>query len=153
MHSRIFQVSLNPIKKCNYITENNYWEHWFLDSIADYVVDSNDREYDIEWLKKCVAGCVFGSDDNGDYIIATSRTEYFAEKFEEFRRLLNAAQNYNIEDFATGIAEMYGIQSAYEDKFGFYVDADGELMTFDCFVRLCEVGEKYYIGGTLDYHC
>ena len=44
------------------------------------------------------------------------------------------------------------LKNANENKFGFYVDADGELMTFDTFIRKCVTNEKYYIGGTVDYH-
>ena len=44
------------------------------------------------------------------------------------------------------------LDQAVEDQFGFYVDADGELMTFDAFIRRCAINEKYYIGGTIDYN-
>ena len=48
---------------------------------------------------------------------------------------------------------MRTLKNAYEDKFGFYVNADGETMSLDSFVRGCSAGEKYYIGATIDYHC
>ena len=153
MHSRIFQVSLKPINKEDYIEESTYWEHWFVNSIADYVVDSNDRNYDINWLKNCARGYTVGNDTNGEYLIITNRTEYFQHAFNRFQDMLNAIKNSTIDDFATGIHEIWGLKNAYEDKFGFYIDADGELMTFDSFVRHCTTEEKYYIGGTVDYHC
>ena len=40
---------------------------------------------------------------------------------------------------------MWSLSNAYEEKFGFYVDADGEVLTFDSFVRSCATNEKYYI--------
>jgi hypothetical protein len=50
--------------------------------------------------------------------------------------------------------QMYNLKDAYDEKFGFYVDGDEfSLDTFDTFIRYAEVGTKYYIGATIDYHC
>lgn len=152
MHSRIFQVSAKPIDKCDYIEESNYWDHWFLNRVADYVVDSDDRNEDIEWLS-CVRGITVGKDENGEYCVVDSKEEYFKMTFEVFKTTLDVIKDCTLEEFAKGISEMWKLQNAYEDEFGFYVDVNGDLMPFDSFVRRCTTGEKYYIGGTLDYHC
>lgn len=154
MHSRIFQVSMNQIAKDNYISEDDYWDHWFVNEWADYVSDDCDRKDDIEWLQSCYGqkGIEFGSDNNGEYFIVKSRQAYFKSNFNKFTEILNQIKEYTLDDFAHGISGMWQLKNAYEDKTGFYVDADGELMTFDSFVRLCATNEKYYIGGTLDYH-
>ena len=152
MHSRIFQASTKPIKEYEYLSESDYWEHWFLNSVADYVVDSDDRNEDIEWLKDCAQGYIVDHDENGEYFVITSKVEYFENAFKNFTELLDKIKNYTIENFVAGIHEMWGLKNAYEEKFGFYVDMRGELMSFDSFVRHCTEGEKYYIGGTLDYH-
>ena len=47
MHSRIFQVSMEPIEKDDYILERDYWDHWFTREIADYVNGSTNRNDDI----------------------------------------------------------------------------------------------------------
>lgn len=153
MHSRIFQVSLNPISDLDYITESDYWDHWFTNSVADYVNGDCDRNNDIKWLTKCAKGYTIGSDENGEYLIITSKTEYFSLAFKYFKETLDKIKDYTVENFAQGFHEMWSLKNAYEEKFGFYVDADGELLSFDSFVRLCAEGEKYYIGGTIDYHC
>ena len=153
MHSRIFQASTKPIQEYEYLSESDYWEHWFLNSVADYVVDSDDRNEDIEWLKECARGYTVDCDENGDYFVITSKVEYFKNAFKNFTELLGKIKDYTIENFAAGMHEMWGLQNAYEEKFGFYVDMHGELMSFDSFVRHCTEGEKYYIGGTLDFHC
>ncbi len=50
MHSRIFVYSKNnKILKSN-LTTCIFDDHWFTNSIADYVVDSNLHK-DIKWLK------------------------------------------------------------------------------------------------------
>lgn len=155
MHSRIFQVSKKPIDKCDYIEESNYWDHWFLNSVADYVSEHCDRNEDIQWLKDCYTtkGIEFGADDNGEYFIVKSKQAYFEYSFNKFMEIIDKIKNYTLDDFVQGFFEMYLLKDAYEEKFGFYVDADGELINFDSFVRLCATEEKYYIGGTIDYHC
>lgn len=155
MHSRIFQVSLNSIKKEDYIDESNYWDHWFLNEVADYVSEDCNKDEDIQWLKDCCEhhGLEFGADDNGEYFIVKSKSEYFQSNFNRFKEALDKIKDCTLDDFAKGFHEMWMLKDAYEEKFGFYVDADGELLSFDRFVRLCATGEKYYIGGTLDYHC
>lgn len=153
MHSRIFQISKNPIKKEDYIKESNYWDHWFLNEVADYVSDDCDAYDDVKWLQDCVKGIIFGGDENGTYLVVVSREEYFRRSFEKFKITLDKVKDCTIEEFSTGIHEMWQLKDLYEEKFGFYVDVDGELMSFDSFVRLCATKEKYYIGGTIDYHC
>lgn len=154
MHSRIFQVGLEPISKENYIEESNYYDHWFTTTFADYVSDDCDRKEDIKWLQDCYGtkGIEFGTDDNGEYFIVKSKQTYFEDSFKEFTKLVHEITEYTLDDFAHGMYEVGLLRRAYEDKYSFYVDEDEELMTFDSFVRLCEMEEKYYIGGTVDYH-
>ena len=153
MHSRIFQVSLDPITKADYITESDYWEHWFTREIADYVDEDTNRNHDIEWFKSCCNGFVFDKDERGEYFIVEDKEKYFADKFKMFSEAVDKIKDYTLSGFTQGVAEMWGLRHAYEDRFGFYLDADGELMTLDRFVRGCAKGAKYYIGGTIDYHC
>lgn len=155
MHSRIFQASLNPIEKYDYIEESNYWDHWFLNSVADYVSETRDRNDDIEWLKDCYEnhGLEFGMDNNGEYFIVKDKCAYFECSFDRFKEILDKVKDYTLDDFAKGFHEMYMLKDAYEEKYGFYVDLDDDLISFDSFIRVCATEEKYYIGGTIDYHC
>ena len=155
MHSRIFQVGLKPIDKCDYIEESTYWDHWFVGSVADYVTDSDDRADDIDWLKGCYQnkGFEFGADDNGEYFIVKNKQAYFANSFAYFMETIDKIKSYTIDDFVQGFHEMWQLKNAYEEKFGFYMDADGELLSMDSFVRYCATEAKYYIGGTVDFHC
>jgi hypothetical protein len=154
MHSRIFQASLNPIEKYDYIEESNYWDHWFTREWADYVNGDCDRKDDIEWLKSCYGtkGIEFGTDDNGEYFIVKSKQAYFENSFNEFTEILNKIKDYTLDDFVHGFHEMWSLKNAYEDKMGFYADYYGSLITFDEFIRECATEEKYYIGGTIEYH-
>lgn len=151
MHSRIFQVSMNPINKGEYICEGDYYEHWFTREIADYVSDDCSRDGSIDWLGGDARGYIIGKDDNGEYLIITSKEEYFANAYENFMNELNKIGKPTLKEFVNGI-DLWYLKNANEDRFGFYIDADGELMTFDAFVRRCIINEKYYIGGVVDYH-
>lgn len=154
MHSRIFQVSEKPIDKADYIKESDYWDHWFLNSVADYVNEDCNRNEDIEWLKDCAKGYSIGCDENGEYLIVESKEEYFKQSFARFKETLDKIKDYTIDDFIKGFHEMWMLKDAYEEKFGFYVEFDGYgLITFDSFIRHCNTETKYYIGGTIDYHC
>lgn len=155
MHSRIFQISKKPVFIEDYIEESNYWDHWFLNSVADYVSEHCDRNDDIQWLKDCYAskGIEFGADDNGEYFIVKNKQAYFKNSFDKFMETIDKIKDYTIDDFAKGFFEMWLLKDAYEEKYGFYVDLDSELLSFDSFIRCCNTEEKFYIGGTLDYHC
>ena len=158
MHSRIYQISINPIHKYDYIDESNYYDHWFTNSVADYVNGDTDRADDIEWLKSCYdnSGLSFGADENGEYFIVEDKTKYFADKLETFQANLKELSAITLDDFAISKydMQMYRLKEAYEDKYGFYVDDDGGwgMNTLDACIRYSENGTKYYIGATIDYH-
>lgn len=157
MHSRIYQISKTPIDKCDYIEEDNYYDHWFTNSIADYVNGSTDRDDDIKWLKDCYEkkGLLFGEDENGEYLIVEDKSKYFAVNFEAFQKALKELSESTFDDFMSGECgiALYRLKEAYNDKFGFYVECEScGCETFDGFMRYAEVGVKYYIGATIDYH-
>lgn len=158
MHSRIFQISDKPIEKCDYINEAHYWDHWFVDRIADYVNGDTDRESDIEWLKSCYeyVDMTFGKDEGGEYFIINDKTKYFAKHFEEFHKAAVELSQITLDDFVNRrySASLYRLKEADDDEFGFYVEwgSEGGTDTFDGFMRYAEVGVKYYIGATIDYH-
>ena len=157
MHSRIYQISKNPIDKEDYIEESHYWDHWFVGSIADYVNEDTDRESDIKWLKDCYGdqGLSFGADEGGEYFIIEDKSKYFAKNFEAFQKALKELTEITIDDFVTGKygMKMCSLTSAYDDEIGFYVDGDDTGMeTFDNCIRSSSNGTKFYIGATIDYH-
>ena len=157
MHSRIFQISKTPIERCDYIEEDNYYDHWFTHEVADYVDGNTDREDDIQWLKDCYEenGLSFGVDDNGEYLVVEDKSKYFAVNFEAFQKALKELSESTFDDFASGKCgvALYRLKESYNDKFGFYVECEScGCETLDGFIRYAEVGVKYYIGATIDYH-
>lgn len=158
MHSRIYQISRNPIDKYDYIEEDRYYDHWFTNSVADYVDDDTDRTDDIQWLKDCYmdSGLSFDTDDNGEYFIVEDKVKYFASKFKTFQAALKELSEITLDEFVSNKidGQMYILQDAYDSKFGFYVDGEETyLETFDSFMRYANIGDKFYIGATIDYHC
>ena len=152
MHSRIFQVDTKPISDYDYIEEDNYFDHWFLNQIADYVSDDYDRDASIEWLAECANGCEIDHDNNGYYLVVCDKEAYFKNKYDMFVGALNKLGIPTIDQFVNGI-DMWQFESAYDDKFGFYIDSsDFGLITLDEFIRRSNELDKYYIGGVVDYH-
>ena len=155
MHSRIFQVSTRPIDKADYITESDYWDHWFTHSIADYIDGDCYRDEDLKWLEDCYdeKGIKFGVDNNGEYLIIESKVKYFDEAYKRFKKLIKTISECGITHFINGIDEFWDLKNVYEDKFGFYMQTDDDgLMTMDNFIRTYPENVKVYIGGTIDYH-
>ena len=157
MHSRIYQISTKPIHKDDYISEDKYYDHWFLNSVADYVNDDTDRAEDIQWFKDCYEkyGISFGVDDSGEYFIIEDKLKYFEANFKRFKEVFNELSSMTLEEFADGKCSMsmYQLKEAYEERFGFYVDGDEiGMSTLDEFVRYANE-TKWYIGATIDYHC
>lgn len=155
MHSRIFQVSTQPIDKSDYIKESFFYEHWFLDQIADYVDAETDRQDDIEWLKGCYKqGITFGADENGEFFTITDKNEFFKTKFKAFKDALQKLSAMTIDEFVNDEChlDMYNMRQAYNETYGFYVCEDEDLQTMDTFIRYAETDTKYYIGATIDYH-
>ena len=157
MHNRIYQLTPEPVNADQYITESDFYDHWFVGSIADYVSDNCNKKADIERLGNR-KGYRVASDEFGAYLEVYSKEEYFAAAFARFSDALESIKNCTLSDFARGL-DMWHLKDSYEEKFGDYVyasddasDDDDSLMTFDAFVRNAAEGQKYYIGGTVDYH-
>ena len=134
MHSRIFQLSETPIDEADFLRESYYFDHWFTREIADYVDGDTNRIDDIDWLKCCVNGVEFGSDEHSEFLIVKDREVYFNRAFNEFSHCLNTINNNNtIESFTNGIQAMWSLNNVYEDKFGFsYKVLDHYIRTGEC---------------------
>lgn len=164
MHSRIYQIESFPVEPDYRITEDNYiGDHWFVYSVADYVANDEDRAGSLGWLKETLAPAAafidYFTDDEGEGFILHDgfHNAYFTSEYACFRQalqeLLGAASP---EAFAGGdlASKMFILESAYDDKFGFYVDSDETgLVTLNSFLRHAKPDTRYYFGGTVDYHC
>jgi len=133
MHSRIIQLSYQPITENEYITEELFYD-WFVGTIADYVSPTVDREADIDWFTRYLS--YFGAERKGNAI-------YFPDNFKEnyFKKRLE-----KLKDRVSN-----GLVQLINDKYGFYVYLD-YLMPLDDFVRKLKGNETFYFGNIIDYH-
>lgn len=156
MHSRIIQLNKNPILKREHITGADFYDHRFNGAIADYVSEDTDREEDIKWLLSTIGDGMIGSDELGVYLQITSKNKYFEPRYKDFMTSIETIKSCTLEEFIEDKIHYYWYtaETAYNDKFDMYIMTEkyGELLTITEFMRRCEVGVKYYIGGTLDYH-
>jgi hypothetical protein len=153
MHSRVFQVSLEPLDVDEYITEEDLYENPFVGTIADYVSDNCNRTEDIQWLISYISkyDMSYNTSEGSITFKKGFRKEYFKTKYEEFQEY---ARKITFEVFMDSMGyELYKLEKCIEDKFGFYIYSDENgLETLDSFVRRLEADQKYYVGGTVDYH-
>ena len=160
MHSRIFQISKYPIKEEEYAEACHYCENHTVLGFSDWTSDDSNRTKDIEWLKKPAEGA-FNFKEDGSFIVADKK-KYFGAKYRAFKEQLRQIQAHLTPEYFSENShsakrdislEMYLLNDAYNETFGFYADFDGcGVITMDEFVRNAEEGETYYIGGTVDYH-
>ena len=85
MHSRIYQVSEQPISQDKLKDEETYAES-FVGSLADYVAKSENYSSDLEWLKRAKEGIEV--DTEKATIIIRDKKKYFSKKHEEFKQIL-----------------------------------------------------------------
>lgn len=157
MHSRIFQVSSEPIQEDDMIQEYRYEDN-LMNGIADYVAkqtQSEEVKADLEWLAQACKGIQV--DVNKRTLIVTSKAEYFEQKHEQFKELAEKFSTISLEDFISTKAgfDFYDLKSAYEDKHSFYIDDNDEycgLAPMDNWIRYAEENKVYYIGSVFDYH-
>lgn len=167
MHSRIFQISDSPIAKSDYITvETINDEEWFVNTVADYVQDT-DREDSIDWFVKAYQNleCFIWEEGWNQFRLTHDfKTKFFRPGFEDIylfaQQLQGMLENKEtaFKDYVLGDDLRYHIWKLHNitDPFGgFYVyyEPEQELMTIEVFMRHhAECGKRYYFGNVLDYH-
>ena len=158
MHSRIYQVSEKPIT--TFADEYRY-EDWFVGTHADYVspveYQSEDYMSDLKWLQNATEGIKV--DLKKGTITVVSKKEYFDDKHDAFKDILEELSDTTLEEFSNSNhslwSKMYELKATYEDKSSFYIDDNYEnlgITPLDNWVRNVEEGKEYYIGTITDYH-
>ena len=83
MHSRIIELSTEPICVDERICESDYYDNGFIGAIADYVSENTDRNHDIEWFVSYLKSknVVSKSNEESFTLSDNFREKYFKEKF------------------------------------------------------------------------
>ena len=158
-HSRIFQITEEPVAPEKFITEIDFCEHLFLDSVADYVSEDVVRFDDTNWLRRQLQNVVSFDTADTFSVLPGGKEVYFAKAYKEFVAARQKTMALGLVEFASGHGfsePMRIMNDAFNEEFGFYValgDSDHlEIVTLDVFIRFAEIGRRYYIGGILNYH-
>lgn len=160
MHSWIIQVSNQPIKKEDYITEDLFYDG-FVGNIADYVNKLNDEE--ATYFKNNI-GQIEGLKVDGRAFSVVDKDKFFEKRYKEFTSSVEKLSNVTFEEFKNDpnysvYTNVLWTMDAYEDEYGIYVYLyiDGgcySYMPLSKFIRryVKSPREKWYIGGVIDYH-
>ena len=158
-HNRIYQINTKPISEDDYICDSSFLDHPFVWSITDGISDNCDRSEDIVALRSLLTrtkAAKFDDESDSFMIQQNGKEAYFAKAYEAYVTEREKTMSTSLTEFASGsrFAESMRLMSnAFNEERGCYVSSsEGELVTLDEFIRFAEVGVRYFIGGTLDYH-
>lgn len=160
MHSRIIQMETKPVK--HKISPDDFIDHWFTTSIADYVDEDYDSDDTLDTLREIFStvgdSVDFFEDEDGRGVIFKDgfREAFFVQSYTVFQDALSALKEKTTSE--TFIRreiwqELYDLNAAYDNEAGYYISNDElGLKTLSRFIRLMKTNTRYYFGGTLDYH-
>lgn len=162
MHSRIIELSTEPVEECERIAATDIPE-WFYHTVADYVDDDTDRTADMEWFMTSLGSLVMFDRKDGKITFCEDfKPQYFKPRYERFLLCARALTGITLEEFIGDHRpsapnydagyKVYQLNDSYTDKFDFYVYQDDSLEPLDKWLRNADLCVPYYIGGTIDYH-
>lgn len=161
MHSRIIQVSKSPIEPVDY-TQPVEIPDYFQASIADYVIEVDDRQEELDYVMESFKGIlVAGTEKNSFCVTDEGRKQYFQGGYQRFREICALMLTMSLDAFIgteTGpegkaVSQfMYELNEAYADKYGFYIYENDELQPLCEWLREADTNVVYYFGNVLDYH-
>ena len=167
LHSRIFQlesicedldlnVEVISVDADTFIEKTS-----FLDSIADYVVDSKNLSNDFECFISFLEKKEFIDYNMNNKTITFKKgfkENYFKERFNKFKEEVSKLTFKGFTDLWN--SEMYKIKTLYKDKNSFYIitdcteNMDLSYSTLDDFIRTLNNDEDatFAFIKSLDYH-
>jgi len=156
MHSRIYQITTAPVEADEYISDCDFCEHWFTRSFADFVDGGIDRSYELTCLRESLedSGVAVFHDGDSFIILPDGKTAWFRNRHRSFIEAVKKAAAISLEAFMdSGLDTLIiEIKSSFCDEYGPYVSSEEfDTIPLDEFIRECKSGERYYIGGILDY--
>ena len=150
MHSRIYQLTKEPIYNDEWLTEADLYDTSFIGEIADYVSTQpeEEREEDIEWFLQGKEK-VFAREGDKLTLLPGAKHAYFAKRYNKFKEKI---ANFTLDDFCNNY-KVWESLNILRDTFSFYVYTDeGGWKPLDTFIRESVEGDVFYIGGIVDYH-
>lgn len=155
MHSNIYEIGETSWKDNDLVCNADDIPEWFQNKV-DYIVEDNSREFFLSSLKR--EGLTVGKDDDGDFLVVDDKEKFFEHRYEHFKEMVKKLEEVTLKEFSEYSFQVAGdvweVQDSYSSEFSFqFFDSfNGEIVSFNDFVRNADVGKKYYIGQTFDYH-
>ena len=159
MHSKIFQISTEPVEKENYLNEDTLLQGD--GSFYDYCseIDEEERKEHIDYLvNHTLPNGMFEliSDDAMRYNggIEQWKKEYVAN----IKKRADALTVDNMLEWGSTYYLKEAVENPLDVSYHFYLDGDGcqsfaeKSFAFMEFVCGLEPGTVLYIGGVIDYH-
>lgn len=161
MHSRIFQVSKEPISPEKLMNGFSIPEY-FQNGIADYVAEVSDRNGELDYFIESESSVLKAGEVHHTFQLAPhGRENYFRYKYEQFREICALMLTASLGAFIgtePGPRNqhfsflMYQLNDSYCDRYGYYIFEDDELKPFCEWLREADPKAVYYLGNVLDYH-
>jgi len=151
MHSKIYQITTKKLKRSEYVDEYDFEPNAFM-SFADYVanIDEEEEEELLESFDRLFEG-IFSR--NGRTVTLLDTSEFI----EEWRKAIKkCADNLDFTDWHS-LFQLNEITKRTHCEYNtmLYTDYAGFEYFGDFVQRLYAAhkpGDKFYIGGILDYH-
>lgn len=163
MHSKIIEIvgGLDkPIRKKDWAKATDLPEH-FVGGIADYTDDVSDKqakEVKDSFVQYFGDHCV----REGNWITFDVEAKKMNEegRYRDFIEKAKAVAALSFDTFCglgdTAVMDhlIWELNDKYNDQFSLYIfnSAEEDLLTFDEWKRKLQPGERYFMGGVMDYH-
>jgi len=150
-HSRIYQISTNPIDKDDYITACSL-DPWIYEPLGDYADDlpESQLQKELEDFDKLFEG-IFKRD--GRVLTFLGCDQFIEDWREDIKRKAN---NIDFTKWMSLWELRATLKRTHYDSYAIFTSDD---CTSDDFAHFIEglyqghkPGDKFYIGGILDYH-
>ena len=159
MHSRVFQISTEPILKENYLNEDtlNQGDNAFYDYCAN--IDEDERKEDIAYLVNETLPKGMFELVGDDTMRFNGGVEQWKEEYiANIKKSVEALTVENMLEWSSTYYLKEAINNPLDTAYHFYLDGEGwqnyaeQSFAFMRFVSELEPGTILYIGGVIDYH-
>ena len=152
----IYQLENAPIKDTELISESSFFGTSFMNTVAEYVTQDIDTDAETENLisiiekyggKTCRDEMCFWFPDGFQRL-------YFKERFRQFKQIIKDLSCIDLglfchSNIVTG--KINQASACHNRRDEDYVYSNGEIMTFDEFVRELSPDDEYYLGSIVAY--
>lgn len=153
MHGRLFEIREQRLDRDEWITEEAFYNEE-TGSWCDWMVVSEDRERDLEWLKSALPASIFKVEGDEIEIISDGK-EFVEEWIEKLKSKVNSLTYEKAMSFLGLYQIKNGLNNMIDNDFMFYTDYSEYAHNPTEFIQdcLCNYqGKKLYVCGIIDYH-